>query len=71
MLNEEQYKLILPYRDALLLFEKQGEWLGGEGAYNVHRQITGQQTNMSCNSCKGRTIVELLMVLKQYEERNM
>ena len=70
MISKEQYDKIQQHREALELFEKQGQWVGGDEVFNIHSNITGQPAT-SCGSCKGQKLIELLIFVRLYEKGNM
>jgi hypothetical protein len=70
MLTKEQYEEINKHREALRMFEKNGEWLGGDEPFYIHQRITGTPMTQ-CGSCKGQRLIDLINMLKMYEERNM
>lgn len=71
MLTKEQYESILPHKEALMLFKKSSQWIGGAAIYDVHKGIFNQFINMSCNDCKAKAVTEVLIALELYEKRNM
>lgn len=70
MLTKEQYAEINKHRQALELFQIQGTWVGGDEPFYIHERITGEP-RQTCGSCKGRKLIDLINMIKMYEERNM
>lgn len=70
MLTSEQYNKIAPHKEALLLFKRSGQWIGGSEIYEVHKSIFGEHINMNCNTCKAKAVGECLIAMELYE-RNM
>ena len=70
MLSKEQYEEIVKHKEALNLFEIQGAWIGGDEPFYIHQRITGVSAS-GCPSCKGQKLIELINMMKMYEERNM
>ena len=71
MLSKEQYDSLKPYIPTLSLFKTTGQWVGGDAVFNIHRAITGEIPNMSCNSCRAKVLVELNIMIELYEKGNM
>lgn len=68
MITKEQYEKIVQHCEALKLFEIQGAWVGGDELFELHQQITGEP-KQNCGSCKGRKLIDLINMIRLYEER--
>jgi len=68
MINKEQYEMLTPYRKHLDVFRRTGgEYTGSHEVFNIHKSITGRQTNTSCPGCRAATLLELNMMIAKYE----
>lgn len=68
MLTIEQYERLKPYLAHLAVFKRTGgEYNGSHEVYSIHKEITGKQTNTSCNGCMAATLVELTIMIEKYE----
>lgn len=71
MLTKEQYETLQPYKQTLSLFKTTGQWVGGDAVFTIHKNITGEIPNMSCNSCRAKVLVELNIMIELYEKGSM
>ena len=72
MLTKEQYESIQPHRQVLDLFDKTKTCVGGiDGLYPIYDAITGTTISRGCGNCKGMMLIELNLMIKQYEDRNL
>jgi hypothetical protein len=70
MLSKEQYNEVVKHKQALELFKTQGDWIGGDEVFYIHERITGQPSK-ACASCKGEKLIDLINMMRLYEERSM
>ena len=73
MINELEYKEILPYREMILSFRKDGNYKGD--ALHLANRLRqkygcGPPINFSCNGCKIEAMNDLYHLMVEYEKQN-
>jgi len=68
-MSKEQYDELKPHMESINRFNSQGSWTGDNVVFNLYKNITGFETNESCNGCKAATLKDLYNMVNKYEGR--
>lgn len=74
MINSAEYQEILPHKEAIIKFNKTGQYSGGDALFIAdklrQRYRMGAPINYGCDGCKVAAMNDLYNLMVEYEQQN-
>jgi hypothetical protein len=69
VVTKEQYNQLQQHKEALLMFRNTGQAVGNVmPLFRIHKEATGRDLSVGCDSCIGEVLIDCLNMLEQYEK---